>query len=238
MHINCCNANGPRGFALIPAFTYQTNSETIFVNLYAPSETALQLDGKKQVKITQKTDYPANGQIELFVDPLKKTAFTLALRIPSWSMRSVVRVNGEDVADVLPGSYCRIDRVWSSGDKVSVELDMRARLVELNQSQAIVRGPIVLARDSRFGDGAVDEASVVVTKDGYVELTPVQAPAFAWMAFTAPLVLGTDLEGHRDPIKIHFCDFASAGNTWDKAIRYRVWLPKTLNVMHTPYKPY
>jgi len=36
---------------------------------------------------------------------------------------------------------------------------------------------------------------VIVSKDGYVELTPVQAPDFAWMAFTVPMVLGTDLEG-------------------------------------------
>ena len=35
-------------------------------------------------------------------------------------------------------------------DEITVELDMRARLVELNEAQAIVRGPLVLARDSRF----------------------------------------------------------------------------------------
>ena len=34
----------------------------------------------------------------------------------------------------------------------------------------------MLARDSRFKDGDVDEASVIVSKDGYVELTPVQSP--------------------------------------------------------------
>ena len=123
-------------------------------------------------------------------------------------------------------------------DEITVELDMRARLVELNEAQAIVRGPLVLARDSRFKDGDVDEASVIVSKDGYVELTPVQAPDFAWMAFTVPMVLGTDLEGNGKARPIHLCDFASAGNTWNQAERYRVWLPKTWNVMRTPYKPF
>ena len=131
-----------------------------------------------------------------------------------------------------------MNRKWKKGDRITVKLDLRARLVERNQAQAIVRGPIVLARDSRFGDGFVDEASGVVSKDGYVELTPVKAPGFAWLAFTAPMVLGTDLESNRAPKQIHFCDFASAGNTWDKTQRYRVWLPKTLNVMHSPYRPY
>lgn len=238
MHINCCNANGPRGFALIPSFAYHVKGETIFLNLYSPSESNIQLPGKKQVQIVQNTDYPVGGTIEVQVNPAKKTQFSLSLRIPAWSAQSVVKVNGEIVKGVLPGSYCTIAREWSKGDKVTLELDMRAKLVELNQAQAIVRGPVVLARDSRFNDGAVDEASVIASKDGYVELTPVSLPDFAWMTFTAPLVLGTDLEGHKDPINVHFCDFASAGNTWDKNIRYRVWLPKTLNVMHAPYKPY
>jgi hypothetical protein len=52
------------------------------------------------------------------------------------------------------------------------------------------------------------------------------------------MVLGTDLEGNGKARPIHLCDFASAGNTWNQAERYRVWLPKTWNVMRTPYKPY
>ena len=186
----------------------------------------------------QTTDYPQTDQIEIEVDPAKETAFTIALRIPAWSRIAAVSVNGKPEDGVLPGVYLSVNRKWKKGDRITVKLDLRARLVECNQAQAIVRGPLVLARDSRFGDGFVDETAVVVSKDGYVELTPVEAPGFAWMAFTAPMVLGTDLESNRAPKQIHLCDFASAGNTWDKTQRYRVWLPKTLNVMHSPYKPY
>ena len=238
MHINCCNANGPRAFAMIPQFAYQVQDDCVRVNFYAPSEAELVLPGKKPVRLKQTTDYPQTDQIEIEVDPAKETAFTIALRIPAWSKIAVVSVNGQPQDGVLQGAYLPVNRKWKKGDRITVKLDLRARLVERNQAQAIVRGPVVLARDSRFGDGFVDEASVVVSKDGYVELTPVKAPGFAWLAFTAPMVLGTDLESNRAPKQIHFCDFASAGNTWDKTQRYRVWLPKTLNVMHSPYRPY
>ena len=176
--------------------------------------------------------------IRINIDPKRSTTFALALRIPAWSQIATVSVNGEPQSGVLQGAYYTINRKWEKGDQVCIRLDLRARLVEQNQAQAIVRGPIVLARDSRFNDGFIDETSQIVSKEGYVELTPVEAPAFAWMAFTAPMILGTDLEGNRTPKQVHLCDFASAGNTWDKTQRYRVWLPKTLNVMHTPYKPY
>jgi hypothetical protein len=103
-----------------------------------------------------------------------------------------------------------------------------------------VRGPVVLARDTRFSDGFIYESAVIKEKNGNVELIPsVKKPSNVWMSFTAPLLLGTDLEGKfRNPLQINFCDFASAGNTWDEDSRYRVWIPKTLNVMNADYKSY
>ena len=244
MNINCCNANGPRAFALIPQAMYHLQSQEagdiVYVNLYAPSETTLALSGKKAPKVTftQKTDYPVGGRIEIEVTPEKAATFMLSLRIPMWSALDRVKatVNGEELKVEAYG-WLPILREWKAGDKITLELDMRGRVVEQNNYQAIVRGPVTLARDSRFGDGFVDETSEVEHKDGYVELTPVGSD-FAWMAFTAPMKLGTDLEGSGEAKQIHLCDFGSAGNTWERNIRYRVWLPKTLNVMRSPYVPY
>lgn len=244
MNINCCNANGPRAFALIPQAMYhlqnQEAGDIVYVNLYAPSETTLALSGKKAPKVTftQKTDYPVGGRIEIEVTPEKAATFMLSLRIPMWSALDRVKatVNGEELKVDAYG-WLPILREWKAGDKITLELDMRGRLVEQNNYQAIVRGPVTLARDSRFGDGFVDETSEVEHKDGYVELTPVGSD-FAWMAFTAPMKMGTDLEGGGDAKQIHLCDFGSAGNTWERSVRYRVWLPKTLNVMRSPYVPY
>ena len=238
MNINCCNANGPRAFAMIPFFAYQAKDSRIYVNLYNESEAELMLPGKNTVRLTQRTDFPVDGQVTIEVNPSKNADFAIALRIPSWSRRTSVSVNGREEKELLAGSYCVIGRKWKKGDKIVIGLDLRARVVEQNQMQAIVRGPILLARDSRLKDGFVDETVVVQDKDGYVELTPAETPDFAWMAFTAPMVAGTDLEGNGTPRPIKLCDFASAGNTWDKAERYRVWLPKTLNVTLAPYKPY
>lgn len=61
MHINCCNANGPRAFAMIPRFAYQVNGRRIDVNLYAASSVEVELDKKTRVSMTQETDYPIDG---------------------------------------------------------------------------------------------------------------------------------------------------------------------------------
>ena len=241
MHINCCNANGPRAFALIPKAMYHTTDNTIAINLYADSEATLSLNGKHKQPITirQKTTYPQDGTVEIELSPKKPTHFSLALRIPAWADlgHCSVKVNGTAEEIKMHGCHT-ITRTWQAGDKVTLKLDMRGRLLLHDNHQAIMRGPVVLARDSRFGDGFVDECADVVAENGYVTLTPAPENDFAWMTFTAPAVLGTDLEGNGKPTPINLCDFGSAGNSWDKSVRYRVWLPKTLHVMHSPYIPY
>ena len=240
MHINCCNANGPRAFMMLPCFSVMGAPDGIYINVYCEGETTIPYNSKNKVTITQVTDYPVSDKIGITVNPGKPGNFTIALRVPSWSKNTSLSINGQAVADVAPGSYEKISRIWNKGDKIELKLDLRARLVVMAGHQAIIRGPIVLARDTRFKDGFLYESAVIRDQDGYVDLKPsATKPTDVWMSFTAPLVLGTDLEGEfKNPKQISFCDFASAGNTWDEDSRYLVWIPRTLNVMKTDYKGY
>ncbi|HAH22207.1 MAG TPA: hypothetical protein DCL77_00275 [Prolixibacteraceae bacterium] len=243
MPINCCNANGPRAFTLIPKMALMTAEDEIVVNLYSESRATVTLGEKnKRNKVTleQNTSYPQTDRVEITVRPEKSGIFTLALRIPEWSAHTSLSVNGSPVEGVIGGLYRKITREWSSGDKVVLQFDMSGRLITLNGYQAIMRGPILLARDSRFDDGFVDETAIVQQTGNKVDLqATIDQPANLWMSFTAPLVLGTDLEGEfRNPRQVHFCDFGSAGNTWSEDSRYRVWIKQTLNVMNAPYKAY
>jgi hypothetical protein len=240
MHINCCNANGPRGFVLMSEFVFMKSANTVYANFYGESEAELVLEDGNKIKILQKTTYPENEKIIIEVQPEKDTEFAIALRIPGWSEQNSLKINNEILEDILPGAYKIIQRKWKKGDRIELTLDLRGRLIKQNNYQAIVRGPLVLARDSRFNDGFVDEAAAIQSQNGYVDLSPVEnKPEDTWMAFTALLVLGTDLEGEfREPRPVHFCDFGSAGNTWEENTRYKVWIPETLNVMKGEYRSY
>ncbi|WP_080905081.1 glycoside hydrolase family 127 protein [Parabacteroides sp. Marseille-P3160] len=243
MHINCCNANGPRAFALLPEYAVMTGENSIFINLYSNLEVkSISLDqkGKRKVKLIQQTNYPVNGQVLIKLEVDKPESFTLALRIPAWSQKNEVKVNDVPLEIVEAGTYCKINRLWKTGDVITLSLDVRGRVVKQDNHFAILKGPVVLARDTRFADGFIDESAKVDSKDGYIELNQsANYSSDIWMVFTVPLVLGTDLEGEaKKSVLVKFCDFASAGNTWDKNIRYRVWLQETLNVMKNEYKPY
>ncbi|HEX2967487.1 MAG TPA: beta-L-arabinofuranosidase domain-containing protein [Bacteroidales bacterium] len=240
MHINCCNANGPRAFMMLPRFAVMGGNNEIFINLYGDSHVQIPLSGKNKVNIDQISDYPVSDIIEINVNPEKPEIFTVAIRIPAWSLKTEVRINGESVNNLTAGTYLRLKRVWNKYDKITMKMDMRGRIVSLGSSHAILRGPVVLARDSRFDDGFINESAVM--GDGKETIELIQSknkPMGVWMAFTAPAILGTDLEGeYRNPRQISFCDFASAGNTWSEESRYKVWIPATLNVMKREYKSY
>lgn len=240
MHINCCNANGPRAFTLLPKMAMMSAPGEILINLYSQSSGIIQLSSRNKIEVQQKTTYPVGDQVEIVIQPEKPEKFTLSLRIPVWSSQSTISVNGAAAESVQSGSYFRINREWKKDDKVVLTLDMTGRLIKLNGYQAIMRGPVLLARDSRFADGFVDEAAIVQSKDNRVVLVQDDKKTeHIWMSFTAPLVLGTDLEGEgRNAKQVHFCDFASAGDTWTYESRYRVWIKQTLNVMNAAYKPY
>lgn len=232
MDINCCSANGPRGYAMMPRFVVMTGSDGIYVNMYGQLKATAILSGNNRVLMTQKTEYPAHGQVTININPEAAETFTIFLRIPNWSDQTSIQVNGENINGIDPGTYTKITREWKQGDVIEMQLDMRGRLLRQNNHVAIVRGPIVLARDSRFGDGSVDEAAFIQDDDGYVDLKiSGEKPEEVWMAFTAPLKLGTGTKATLEPpTQIHFCDFCSAGNIWNRSARYRVWLPEPLDV--------
>jgi hypothetical protein len=52
------------------------------------------------------------------------------------------------------------------------------------------------------------------------------------MAVSAEMVFGMSQEGDGGKaVTVQFCDFASAGGTWDLASYYRVWIRQVLNTV-------
>ena len=221
MHTDCCTANGPRGFLCFLKKLFVRRGDTATFNFYA---SAL-VPGFDMYSL-----YPRNGSVRIvshMTGPLK-----LRLRIPAWSAKTSVKVNGVEQEGVRAGAYCVIDRTWALGDIVNVGLDLSVVAHTIGHNVAFTRGPVLLARDSRFGDGDFTEPlrSRYFDSDGKEQplFSPVRTPSDdMWMAFSATLGLGSH---HENPegangATVFFCDYASAGNTWRRDNYYRTWFP-------------
>ena len=102
--LNCCSVNSPRGFGMISDWALMRDQSGLILNGYGPSVMTAQIEDGPSVTLTQETDYPLSGQIVLRVDPSTEAAFALKLRIPYWSHKTSVSLNGAPVAGVQAGS--------------------------------------------------------------------------------------------------------------------------------------
>ena len=151
----CCPPNLVRTIAKSPAWAYSKTENGIAVNLYGGNklETTL-LDGSA-IKLSQKSNYPWDGAVEITIQESKIEPFEIWLRIPAWAKGSTLAVNGQNVENILTGSFAQLERQWSSGDKITLNMPMQAKFIEghprieeLRNQVAVKRGPVVYALES------------------------------------------------------------------------------------------
>jgi hypothetical protein len=116
-------------------------------------EAEFEVGNGLNVKLKQTTNYPWDGKIELMVNPERMGEFVIRLRVPGWCRGYKLKVCGAPffgTEALTDQGYLILDRKWSQGDSIVLELDMpvevvRARAeVEANRGRlAIQRGPIV-----------------------------------------------------------------------------------------------
>ena len=228
MHTDCCTANGPRGFLCFLKELFTTRGDAATFNFYSSALVKGELSGGRKVAFDMYSLYPRTDYARIV--SRAEGAATVRLRIPAWSAKTVVKLNGKALDGVRAGGYFTIDRDWKLGDIVEIKFSMPVVAHTLDHHIAFTRGPVLLARDSRFADGDMTEPFRRVIKDGQIMPTfaAVRTPSDdIWMAFSATLPIGSHHENPEAslPTTVFFCDYASAGNKWTQNNYYRTWFP-------------
>lgn len=244
-YYGCCACIGSAGIGLLSKMALMLNQDGVVVNMYIPGSVSTRTPNGQALMLQNETAYPADGKVRLTLTLPQEEAFAITLRIPAWSEKNVLSVNGTRLPVAI--GYTPIQRTWKNGDVIELELDMRARVMHplpipreiiLNHTAwphdymvpnvlegspeapyhiALRRGPLVLARDARL-DGTVDEAvRICYDVDGVVDLQPSAKAGFDTITeFSVPQENGTFFT---------VIDYASAGKTWREDSKYACWLP-------------
>ena len=220
-YVTCCNLNGPMGLAYIPYVAVMEDGSGPVVNLYNAGSVNTRTPGGQPLHLTLDTEFPLSGKVVISISPEQKEKFTVKLRIPAWSKGTVLAVNGKRM-EVTAGTYAAITRKWSKGDTVELTFDMACRLVDAphgtdpagDKFRAVVRGPIVLARDENIDARYAEPVKVQTRPDGTVDIRPV-----------SPTLPETKMEYlvPTDRGDIRMADYASV-NGWEGK-RICTWLP-------------
>lgn len=181
----CCPSNICRFIPSLPGYVYAVREQSVYVNLFLSNRGEVVVGGKK-VALTQHTQYPWNGDVDINIDKNAAGRFDLKIRIPGWVRGNVVpsdlyrytdnkrlnysvSVNGKNIGTLTSDGYFTISREWKNGDKIHIHFDMEARTVRANNKVeadcgmiSIERGPIVYCAE--HPDNNFDIMSILINQ--------------------------------------------------------------------------
>ena len=235
-YYGCCVCIGPAGLGLAAKIAAYTKENAVYLNLFIDGEMKMSTPSGNPLTLYLDTTYPVSGRVKVTIALEQAETFDLKVRIPAWSKRTAIAVNGE-LVEVNEG-YVSLHRTWANEDKIEMLLDMRTEAIRpvsygtqilMNKviwganmmiptfdeedpmakyHMALRRGPIVLAQENRLGYSVDDPVEILVNKDGYVDVVfPEQAIA----PYKNMLEVAVPLT---DGSYMHVTDYASAGKDY------------------------
>jgi len=162
----CCPPNVVRLIASLGSYIYARSASDIYVNLFIGGSARVELPAGR-VHLRQETGYPWDGAVRLHVDPEQSRTFAMFVRIPGWTGAQVMdgglyhftgaaqspvvlKINGRPIHPAIVNGYARIERQWTSGDILELNLPMPVRRIEADPQVkddsgriALERGPLV-----------------------------------------------------------------------------------------------
>ncbi len=188
----CCISNMTRFLPSVPGYVYAQNNNDLYINLFMSNSSDIKLTAGK-VNITQLTEYPWKGAVEIAVNPEKSSTFTVHVRIPGWAIQQplpgnlyaattvappvTITVNGKPYTYTVEKGYAVIKRSWKKGDKIVLNLPMEPQRIYANGNVkadagkfAIQYGPVMYCLEGADNKDSVVQ-NIVVDKSASLNVS-------------------------------------------------------------------
>jgi len=145
----CCVGTGMENHIKYGEGIYFHDANSLWVNLFIPSELNWQEQG---LKLRQETRWPSGETSRLFLSLAAPREFAIRIRHPYWAEKGIrIRVNGKlQKIESEPSGYAILKRKWKNRDRIEVEFPMSLRTESMPDNPdriAFFYGPTVLAAD-------------------------------------------------------------------------------------------
>ena len=223
----CCPPNVARLVSSFGKYAYGESGDTAYCHLFAAGT----VNFENGLSLVCETEYPYGFTVRYKVSGEGR----LAIRIPHWSEKFTVEVNGEAKSFIPENGYVYLSVL--NGDQISLSLDNSPRVVypsakipRLTGYAAICRGPLVYCFEGADNDGDVlslrlDPEWIAVDSDpGLLGGTVTLTVNAARLAETDTLYAVQKPE--MKPCKAVAVPYYMWGNRGENQMR--VWLPTTL----------
>ena len=170
----CCPPNVARLLTSISKYAWSVEDKTVYSHLFIGGE--LDVADKLNGRINISTGYPYYGTVQYSFEPSGESMdMTLAVRMPYWSRKTEVLLNGRSVSGDINKGYMYIKGCFTRKDIITVNFDMSVNTVFANSSVsadcgkvALMRGPFVYCAEGVDNDKNV--LDLYLKKQGRIEV--------------------------------------------------------------------
>lgn len=135
----CCPPNLARLIASLGKYLWSEDDGTVYSHLFIGSEAET-----RHGRISMESGYPWEGKAEYTIHD--GGSFALAIHVPQHAEKPCIEINGEAATSVTDDGYCRVQRDWQPGDRVSVTFGMPVRRIHADPRIRDAAGKVALAR--------------------------------------------------------------------------------------------
>lgn len=173
----CCPPNIARLISSLGQYIYTEDDNTLFVHLYAGSETSKTVNGKK-IKVTLTSGFPNNGKASIKIRGAAATDFALALRIPGWTMGNFKIQGCERLKTEMKDGYLYCSCFDDDVTVIDLDFEMIPRLIIADENVAedagkvaVVKGPVVYCAEEADNGKALREIKIKTPANLTEEIT-------------------------------------------------------------------
>ena len=146
----CCQHNHAQGWPYYAEHLWMATPDNgLAAMLYNSCNVTAKVGNGSTVTLKEETHYPFDDEVMIHVEATKSSQFPLYLRIPSWANNAKVYINGLLVNHQnKPGSYTKIERIWSNRDAIKVVFPKQLKITtwdENKNSVSINYGPLTFS---------------------------------------------------------------------------------------------
>lgn len=152
--VPCCPSNLSRTIAGLEEDILTASGDSIELQQYISSWHHLQFD-QHEVLLAIESRLPWYGDVQIKIQPVTNREVQLRLRVPSWSAKTEILLNGEVIKtfaadqaerlDPTRASWFALDRAWQQDDQITLKFDMTPHLLRAHPKVRSVRGKAAVA---------------------------------------------------------------------------------------------
>lgn len=265
MNHQCCTDNLPRGLFQGAETALLGINGKVYLSLFSEGEGDISLTNNQKVHLKAVGDFIKTKSFHATLSMNEAENFDLMIRMPRWSKKTIVKINGIEIKNRSNNSWMSVKRNWKNADKIEIDFDFNLKWEKFDPSKfsdsfhnlsyfnskwskfgfitngsndknnqrynyqntltekdalpakpAVVftYGPLVLARDIRISKSDVFSTidNPELSKKTSAKL--IDSPDGVWHTFLIDFGNGKSEK---------FCDFSSAGNTWNNSSLFNTW---------------